>query len=297
MPEPANPDPLPKYIELAPGKTSRRVERDMTTGKTHYHIYEDTGLFEHPDTGFATQDIRNETWTIATDDPSVDDRRLDLDLHCQTRKLVGQDRLGLADRLHGNRMADIRLGDGLRRRNADLPKDLREALSPRLYVTVRGPCFGQGGKRPLPVCGRHENVVVVIGRNHVGADAVPRQRRRDRRGQANRLERRMHRQRDAAQHRPVSQAGAVGHRALEDQRYPFILAEEAERRQRKPVLRFLSRHRAIDIFCRTQVRAHVAQEHVEIGDSRHIHPFLRISHERVALRPASHFGVTHAFAI
>jgi len=69
VPEPANPDPLPKYIEHAAGKTSRRVERDMTTGKTHYYIFEDTGLFEHPDTGFATQDIRNEIWTIAADDP------------------------------------------------------------------------------------------------------------------------------------------------------------------------------------------------------------------------------------
>lgn len=69
MPEPANPDPLPKYTELAPGSTSRRVERDMTTGRTHYYIYEDTGLSEHPDTGLATQDIRNEIWTIATDDP------------------------------------------------------------------------------------------------------------------------------------------------------------------------------------------------------------------------------------
>jgi hypothetical protein len=69
LPEPANPDPLPKYVELAPGKTSRRVERDMTAGETRYLIYEDTGLFEHPGTGFATQDIRDETWTIATDAP------------------------------------------------------------------------------------------------------------------------------------------------------------------------------------------------------------------------------------
>ena len=69
MPEPANPDPLPKYIEHTSGCTSRRVERDMTTGQTHYHIYEDGGLTEHPDTGLATQDIRDETWTIAADDP------------------------------------------------------------------------------------------------------------------------------------------------------------------------------------------------------------------------------------
>lgn len=69
IPEPTNPDPLPKYIEHAPGRTDRRVDRDLTTGKTHSRIYEDTGLFEHPGTGFATQDIRDETWTIAPDDP------------------------------------------------------------------------------------------------------------------------------------------------------------------------------------------------------------------------------------
>ena len=69
LPEPENPDPLPKYIEHAAGSTSRRVERDLTTGKTHYHIHEDTGLSEHPESGLATQDIREETWTIAADDP------------------------------------------------------------------------------------------------------------------------------------------------------------------------------------------------------------------------------------
>ena len=69
VPEPANPDPLPKYRELTHGSTSRMVERDMTHGMTHYRIYEDTGLSEHPDTGLATQDIRDETWSIAPDDP------------------------------------------------------------------------------------------------------------------------------------------------------------------------------------------------------------------------------------
>ena len=69
VPEPENPDPLPKYRELKRGNTSRTVERDMTHGMTHYRIYEDTGLSEHPDTGLATQDIRDETWSIAPDDP------------------------------------------------------------------------------------------------------------------------------------------------------------------------------------------------------------------------------------
>ncbi|WP_377289911.1 CocE/NonD family hydrolase [Rhizobium sp. SG2393] len=69
VPEPENPNPLPTYIEHAPGRTSRRVERDLTTGLTHYRILEDTGLFEHPGTGLATRDIREETWTIDPADP------------------------------------------------------------------------------------------------------------------------------------------------------------------------------------------------------------------------------------
>ena len=69
VPRPANPDPLPSYIEHSPAKTRRSVERDMTKGVTHYRIYEDTGLVEHPETGNATQDIRDETWSIKPDDP------------------------------------------------------------------------------------------------------------------------------------------------------------------------------------------------------------------------------------
>lgn len=69
VPQPANPDPLPHYIEHSPSETRRTVERDMTKGLTHYRIYENTGLVEHPGTGNATQDIREETWTIAPDDP------------------------------------------------------------------------------------------------------------------------------------------------------------------------------------------------------------------------------------
>jgi predicted acyl esterase len=65
----ANPDPLPKYIEHAPGATRRAVEHDLENGLTHYHILEDTGLFEHPGTGLSTRQVRDETWTIAPDDP------------------------------------------------------------------------------------------------------------------------------------------------------------------------------------------------------------------------------------
>jgi hypothetical protein len=69
IPEPANPDPLPKYTELAPAETARGVERDLTNGLTEYTIYEDTGLYEHPGTGLATRQVRDELWSIAENDP------------------------------------------------------------------------------------------------------------------------------------------------------------------------------------------------------------------------------------
>jgi uncharacterized protein len=67
--QPDNPDPLPKYIENAPGLTKRQVARDLSAGLTRYEIQEDTGLFEHPGTGLSTRQLREETWSIAPDDP------------------------------------------------------------------------------------------------------------------------------------------------------------------------------------------------------------------------------------
>ncbi|EHS50966.1 hydrolase CocE/NonD family protein [Rhizobium sp. PDO1-076] len=69
MKQPDNPDPLPTYIEHAPGKTERNVVRDMSANRTDYMIYEDTGLFEHPDTGLSTRQLRDETWSISPGDP------------------------------------------------------------------------------------------------------------------------------------------------------------------------------------------------------------------------------------
>ncbi|WAJ29194.1 CocE/NonD family hydrolase [Antarcticirhabdus aurantiaca] len=69
VPEPENPDPLPRYIEHAPGSTQRRVERDLQTGTTRYVIFEDTGLTERPGTSLATRETRNENWSIRSDDP------------------------------------------------------------------------------------------------------------------------------------------------------------------------------------------------------------------------------------
>ncbi|MGE5766411.1 MAG: CocE/NonD family hydrolase, partial [Bacteroidota bacterium] len=69
VPEPANPDPLPRYIEHAPPTTRHAVERDLTLGETRYSIHEDTGAFEHPDSGLVTRQVRDEVWTLAPADP------------------------------------------------------------------------------------------------------------------------------------------------------------------------------------------------------------------------------------
>ncbi len=69
MKQPDNPDPLPKYIEHTPAETKRSVTRDLSANRTDYRIHEDTGLFEHPDTGLATRQLREETWSIKPDDP------------------------------------------------------------------------------------------------------------------------------------------------------------------------------------------------------------------------------------
>lgn len=69
MKQPDNPDPLPKYIEHAPSETRRSVTRDLATGRTRYEVIEDTGLFEHPGTGLATRQRREESWSISPDDP------------------------------------------------------------------------------------------------------------------------------------------------------------------------------------------------------------------------------------
>lgn len=69
LPEPENPNPLPAYTELAPSRTARKVERDLTAGWTHYDICEDTGLSEHPGTGLATRQLRDERWSIRDGDP------------------------------------------------------------------------------------------------------------------------------------------------------------------------------------------------------------------------------------
>jgi hypothetical protein len=69
MKQPDNANPLPTYIEHSPGKTDRKVVRDMSANRTDYTIFEDTGLFEHPGTGLSTRQVRDETWSISPGDP------------------------------------------------------------------------------------------------------------------------------------------------------------------------------------------------------------------------------------
>ncbi len=69
VPEPANPDPLPRYEIQEKGGSQRIVERDLVAGRTHYRVFEDTGLNCHPENGLASREICEEIWSIDTDDP------------------------------------------------------------------------------------------------------------------------------------------------------------------------------------------------------------------------------------
>jgi putative CocE/NonD family hydrolase len=69
VPAPADPDPLPKYEPVSPGESRRWVERDLQNGITRYCIIDDGGLNRHPGNGLASRDRREETWTIAANDP------------------------------------------------------------------------------------------------------------------------------------------------------------------------------------------------------------------------------------
>ena len=41
----------------------------MSTGRTVFRIHEDTGRHEHPETGLATRQVREEEWSIIEGDP------------------------------------------------------------------------------------------------------------------------------------------------------------------------------------------------------------------------------------
>lgn len=69
VPAPADENPLPAYVKVAPGESRRWVERDLQNGLTRYRVVDDGGLNRHPGNGLAARDRRDETWTIRQDDP------------------------------------------------------------------------------------------------------------------------------------------------------------------------------------------------------------------------------------
>ncbi len=69
VPEPANPDPLPRYEALEKGSSGRTVERDLENGVTRYRVSEDTGLNRHPGNGLGARDIVEQVWSITPGDP------------------------------------------------------------------------------------------------------------------------------------------------------------------------------------------------------------------------------------
>ncbi|MFO1171014.1 MAG: CocE/NonD family hydrolase [Hyphomicrobiaceae bacterium] len=70
VPLPENPDPMPHFKELAPGRSERAVEHDLNTGRTRYRLLQDSGAHEVPDTaGLVSREVREEHHEIDPADP------------------------------------------------------------------------------------------------------------------------------------------------------------------------------------------------------------------------------------
>ncbi|MEZ5923414.1 MAG: CocE/NonD family hydrolase [Hyphomicrobiaceae bacterium] len=70
VPAPDNPDPLPVFRELKPGRYERAVEHDLNAGRTRYRLLQDTGAHEVPDTdGLVAREVREEHYEIDPADP------------------------------------------------------------------------------------------------------------------------------------------------------------------------------------------------------------------------------------
>ncbi len=69
LPEPEDPDPLPKYVALAPSHSYRRVIRDQQTGTTEFIREGDTGRNRHPGNGLETHETTIDRWRITAGDP------------------------------------------------------------------------------------------------------------------------------------------------------------------------------------------------------------------------------------
>lgn len=69
MPEPRDPEPLPRYEELSAGHSHRDVRHDLQTGVCTFVKDNDTGRHRHPGNGLETQELTHERWTIRAGDP------------------------------------------------------------------------------------------------------------------------------------------------------------------------------------------------------------------------------------
>lgn len=70
VPVPDNPDPLPAFKEIEPGRYERVVEHDLNAGRTRYRLYHDSGAVEIPETdGLVSREVREEAYEIDPTDP------------------------------------------------------------------------------------------------------------------------------------------------------------------------------------------------------------------------------------
>jgi uncharacterized protein len=70
MPEPADPDPLPRYPQASPAQNERTVQTDFGSGRTQYRLMDDTGAQEIPVAdGLIARERKEEIYTISPDDP------------------------------------------------------------------------------------------------------------------------------------------------------------------------------------------------------------------------------------
>ena len=76
----------------------------------------------------------------------------------------------------------------------------------------------QHRKRAFGIGDRHEDMIMVTRRHHIGADPMLRQPISHRRCQSNSLKARMNIQRDALQHNRVRNAVRIRHLPADDQR-------------------------------------------------------------------------------
>ncbi len=67
--EPVNQTPLPDYTMHTQGSNRRWVEKDFQSGLTRYNVITDTGEEEIPGHGMRVRYLRDESWSIAGDDP------------------------------------------------------------------------------------------------------------------------------------------------------------------------------------------------------------------------------------